>query len=189
MATLDFNGAEAQRSDIIPDNTIAPLRLTVRPGGSGEGNWLKASKSSGNLMLDCEFTVTGGPYAKRKFWGLYVMEGSEKAAAISASTLRAILESARGIKSTDISDIAKAARVVNGYGDFDGLEFVGKIGIEKGQDGYADKNKLKVAVTPDMTGYANAGGGTVSAPSAGGNASWQKPAAAASAASKPAWAQ
>lgn len=187
MATLDFNGAEAQRSDVIPAGTIAPMRLTVRPGGSGEGGWLKTAKS-GSLMLDCEFTVTGGPYAKRKFWGNYVMEGSEKAAAISASTFRAILESARGIKSTDISDTAKAARVVAGYSDFDGLEFVGKIGIEK-SDGYADKNKLQVAVTPDMSGYANAGAATASsnggaAPAA--SAGWQKPAAATG---KPAWAQ
>lgn len=188
MATLDFNGAEVQKSDTIPAGTIAPVRLTIRPGGKGEGGWLTASKSSDNLMLDCEFTVTGGPYAKRKFWGKLVVEGSEKAAAITGSTLRGILESARGIKSTDISDTAKAARVVAGYSDFDGLEFVGKIGIEK-SDGYADKNKLQVAVTPDMSGYANAGAATASsnggaAPAA--SASRQKPAAATG---KPAWAQ
>ena len=154
---FDFNNADSQREfSLIPEDTVCPLRLTLRPGGVGDGGWLKLTKAGDKQMLDCEIVVTDGPFAKRKFWTMMVVEGSEDAANISRSTLRAILESSRNIKPDDASDAAKRARLVSGYGDFDGIEFVGKVGIEPGQNGYKDKNRLKAVVTPGMTGYAQA---------------------------------
>ena len=74
------------------------------------------------MALDVEFTVVEGPFAKRKFWGLFTLEGvsdgHQKAADISASRLRAILESARGIRPDDESDAAKAGRRMNWLGRF-----------------------------------------------------------------------
>jgi len=150
----DFNGAETQRENsLIPDGTIAVVHLTVRPGNAGEGGWLKRSKTGDSQALDCEFTVVDGQYAKRKFWSLFTVEGTTdghaKAAEISASRLRGILESARGIRPDDESEGAKNARRVTTWGDFDGLRFVAKIGIEKGKDGYKDKNSLVAVITPD----------------------------------------
>lgn len=64
---LDFNDAGPQRSfDLIPDNTIVTVELTIRPGGAGEGGWLRRSKDGRSEALDCEFTVIEGEYAKRK---------------------------------------------------------------------------------------------------------------------------
>ena len=150
----DFNNAGAQREGgLIADGTIATLHLTIRPGNSGEGGWLKRSKDGSSLGIDAEFTVVDGAFAKRKFWKLYTVEGSTeghlKAAEISASQLRAILESAFGIRPDDESEAAKIARRVSSWGDFDGLRFIGKIGVEKGKDGYKDKNTLDAAITPD----------------------------------------
>src|SRR6187397_410080 len=122
---IDFNNASEQREmgSLIPEGTIAKVHMTVRPGNSGDGGWLKRSKSGESLMLDCEFTIVEGPFAKRKFWGLFtlegVTEGHAKAADISASRLRAILESAKGIRPDDESDTAKAGRRMNNWGDFD----------------------------------------------------------------------
>lgn len=150
----DFNGAEAQRENsLIPDGTIAVVHLTLRPGNAGEGGWLKRSKTGDSQALDCEFTVVDGQYSKRKFWSLFTVEGTTdghaKAAEISASRLRGILESARGIRPDDESEAAKNSRRVNSWGDFDGLRFIAKIGIEKGKDGYKDKNTLAAVITPD----------------------------------------
>lgn len=154
----DFNGAQEQREGgLITDGTIATVHMTVRPGNAGEGGWLKRSKTGDSMAMDCEFTVVDGPFAKRKFWSLFTVEGTTeghaKAGEISASRLRGILESAKGIRPDDESDAAKNARRVNSWGDFDGLRFVAKIGIEKGKDGYKDKNSLDAAVTPDRKAY------------------------------------
>lgn len=154
----DFNTAEAQREGgLIPDGTIAVVHMTVRPGNAGEGGWLKRSKTGDSQALDCEFTIVDGPHGKRKFWSLFTVEGTTeghaKAGEISASRLRGILESARGIRPDDESDNAKNARRVNSWGDFDGIRFVAKIGIEKGKDGYKDKNTLDAAVTPDRKAW------------------------------------
>lgn len=150
----DFNSAPEQRSgELIPDGTIVPVHLTIRPGNSGEGGWLKRSKAGDSMALDCEFTVTEGPHAKRKFWSLFTMEGTteghQKAADISASRIRAILESAYNVRPDDESDAAKSKRRLNSWGDLDGIRFVAKIGIEKGKDGYKDKNTLSEVITPD----------------------------------------
>jgi hypothetical protein len=157
---IDFNNAEAQREGgLIPEGTIAQVHMTVRPGNSGEGGWLKRSKSGESMALDVEFTVVEGPFAKRKFWGLFTLEGvtdgHQKAADISASRLRAILESARGIRPDDESEAAKNGRRMNSWGDFDGIRFIAKIGIEKAKEGsgFKDKNSLEAAITPDRKAW------------------------------------
>jgi len=157
---IDFNNAEAQREGgLIPEGTVAVVHMTVRPGNAGEGGWLKRSKSGESMALDVEFTVVDGPFAKRKFWGLYTLEGvsdgHQKAADISASRMRAILESAKGIRPDDESETAKAGRRLNNWGDFDGIRFVAKIGIEKAKEGtnFKDKNILDAAITPDRKAW------------------------------------
>jgi hypothetical protein len=150
----DFNNAGPQRSfDVIPAGTIATLHLTVRPGNAGEGGWLRRSKDGNSEGLDCEFTVVDGPFTKRKFWSLFTLFGTTPnhatAGEMSASRLRAILESARGIRPDDNSDAARKARQTAGYADFDGLCFVARIGVEPAQNGYRPKNKLDEVLTPE----------------------------------------
>src|SRR5262252_9706147 len=153
MNSYDFNDADTQRNfDVIPNGTIATVRMSVRPGSAGEGGWLRRSNDGNSEALDCEFVVLDGPFAKRKVWSLFTVAGSTpghaEAAKISASKLRAILESARGIKPDDTSDAAKEARRAN-YGDFNGLSFIARIGIGPAQNGYAAQNRLDHVITPD----------------------------------------
>jgi len=154
MNSYDFNDADTQRNfDVIPHGTIATVRMTVRPGSAGEGGWLRRSKDGGSEALDCEFVVLDGPFAKRKFWTLFTIAGTTpghgEAANISAGKLRAMLESARGIKPDDTSDAAKQARRIGSYGDLNGLSFIARIGVEPPQNGYKAKNRLDHVVTPD----------------------------------------
>jgi hypothetical protein len=188
---MDFNGADEQREHgLITDGTIATIHLTVRPGSSGEGGWLKRSKGGDSQALDVEFTVVDGPFAKRKFWGLYTVEGTTeghaKAGAISASRLRGILESAKGIRPDDESEAAKAGRRVNSWGDFDSLRFVGQIGIEKAKkdSGFKDKNNLDMAITPDRKAWVK----VEQVKAAGATVTPIVSAAAAGSGGKPAWA-
>jgi hypothetical protein len=151
---MDFNDAVPQRSlEVIPAGTIATVHMRVRPGNAGESGWLRRSKDGNSEGLDCEFTLVDGPYAKRKLWSLFTLAGTApnhaQAGEISRSRLRAILESARGIRPDDNSEPAKQARQIAGYGDFDGLRFIGRIGVEPPQNGYKAKNTLDEVITPD----------------------------------------
>jgi hypothetical protein len=153
-AMHDFNNAEAQREfSAIPDGTICVLHMTVRSGNAGEGGWLRRSKDGASEGLDAEFTVVAGPYAKRKLWTLFTLSGPTDghltAGRISASKLRAILESARGIKPSDQSETAVKARSVGSFGEFDGLRFMARIGVEPAQGNYKAKNEIDHVITPD----------------------------------------
>ena len=81
-------------------------------------------------------------------------EGHEQAAEITKGRLRAILESARGIKPADMSEAAKKARQVTGYADFNGIRFWALIGVEPAKGDYRAKNILLSAVTPDQKGWS-----------------------------------
>jgi hypothetical protein len=154
MSAFDFNTATEQRDyDVIPAGTIAVIGLKIRDGAAGPDGLLKRSKSGECEGLDCEFTVVEGVYAKRKFFGFYVLSGTTdghaQAADITRSRLRAILESARGIKPQDVSEAAKKARVAE-YRDFDGIRFLGRIGVEPAKGDYRAKNILAAVITPEM---------------------------------------
>lgn len=164
---LDFNDAPEQIpfGELIPNGTIAKLQMNIRPGGEGENGILKASKSSDAMMLDVEFTVVDGPFARRKFWQNMVVSGGNlddngdsKGGKITKSSLRAILESSRGIAPTDMSAQAMQARKVSGYHDFENMIFIGKIGVQKSKDPKYpdDKNQLSSVMTPDKKEYKDA---------------------------------
>ncbi len=198
MTTFDFNDAGPQKSfDIIPADVIATLHMKVKPGQAGEGSWLRRSKAGDSEALDCEFVIIDGEYARRKFWALFTVngttEGQATAADVSRRRLRAMLESARGIKPDDKSDAANAARRTASWGDFDGLRFIGRIGIEPAKGEYRAKNVLSEVITPNRKEWhhveqvAKPDGGTASP----GTASPVAAAAttAAPAIARPAWAR
>jgi hypothetical protein len=171
MNSYDFNDADTKRNfDVIPDGTIASVRMTVRPGSAGEGGWLRRSNDGGSEALDCEFVVLDGPFAKRRFWTLFTIAGTTpghaEAANISAVKLRAILESARGTKPADTSDAARQARRIGSYGDLNGLSFIARIGVEPPQNGYEAQNRLDRAVTPDKKAWHPVAQEPAAAPSA-----------------------
>lgn len=154
---LDLNTAEISKpqGQPIPDGTLVPVHMSVRPGGSGPDGWLRRSQA-GALMLDCEFTVLEGEYAKRKLWQLYILEGETeghaKAATISKSAIRSMVESARGIRPSDDSEAAKAARMLSSFEQLDGLRFWIVVKVES-REGYAPRNVVKYVVTPENSDW------------------------------------
>jgi hypothetical protein len=156
----DYSTAPPPRdfAELIPAGTLASVLMRIRPGGAGEDGMLKRSQDGGCEMLDCEFVLVDGPYARRKFWTNLVLEGTTaghaQAAEISRGVLRGILESARNIRPDDLSDQARARRMAS-LKDFDGIVFMARIGVEKGgpkKDGtgnWADKNVIAGIITPD----------------------------------------
>jgi hypothetical protein len=161
---VDYTDAPPPQFDLIPQDTIATVSTHIRAGGVGEDGMLKRSKAGDCEMLDLEFTILDGKYKGRKFWTYLIIvgttEGQIKAVESSRGTLKAILDSALGLKPNDVSAEARAARTVS-LKKFDGMAFMAKIAIEKGgakkeEDGggfWADKNVLGGVVTPDKPGW------------------------------------
>jgi hypothetical protein len=151
---LDFNTAGEQKSfDVIPARTIVELQMTIRPGGAGDDGWLKRSADGASEGLDCEFVVVDGQYAKRRLWQLYTLRGTTpghaEAGEISRSALKAMLESARGIRPDDKSEAAQNARKVSSWADFDQLRFVALVGVRPPQGNFPAKNTILEVITPD----------------------------------------
>jgi hypothetical protein len=156
----DFNDAGEQRTNSpIPAGEICVFYSKLKPGGAGEGGWYRRSKDGNSLHLDCEFTVLGGEYDGRKVWTLLTMEGTTtghaEAAEISLRTLRAVLESARGVRPDDTSDTAKQARQIKDWGDFNGLRFMARVGVRPAEGSYPAKNTLTEIITPDRRDWHN----------------------------------
>ncbi|MBF0612023.1 MAG: hypothetical protein HQL55_12955, partial [Magnetococcales bacterium] len=136
----DFNDADAQNNfDIIPKGTIAPVRMTIKPGGVDDasrgwtGGYATRARDSDAVYLNCEFVITHGEFAKRKVWsliGLFSPKGQEWTN-MGRSFIRAILNSSRGLSDKDTSPQAVEARRIRGFADLDGIEFLARIDVEK----------------------------------------------------------
>jgi hypothetical protein len=197
----DYSSAPPPRDNIalIPAGTVASVQMRIRSGNAGEDGLLTRSDKGDCEMLNCEFVLVDGQYARRKFWTNLVLEGTTaghaQAAEISRGVLRSILESARNIRPDDMSDQARAHRMAS-LKDFDNIAFVARIGIEKGKpnpkrpgENWPDKNVITAVITPDKKEWHpveqsppfNGGG-------AGAAASPPPPAAPAPGVTKPSWA-
>ena len=166
----DLNDAQPQMAplgELIPDGTFAKVKMTIRPGGLNgstamDAGLLKASQSSDAKMLDCEFTVAAGPYARRKFWQNFTVaggkldeKGQSKGWNISKSTFRAMVDSALGLDPKDESPAAKQKRVIQGLKQLDGIAFAARIMVEPASNPqYKDQNKLANVVLPGDPQYA-----------------------------------
>jgi hypothetical protein len=201
--SFDMNDAEPQKSgELIQDGTFAKVTMTLRPGGTdGQGEidrgLLKASAAPGSdvLMLDAEFTLVEGPQARRKFWQMFTVaggkldeQGQSIGWKISKSILRAMIDSALGLDPHDMSEAAKAKRILRGLGDLNGITFVAKIKVEASDDPrYAPSNKLDRVVVPNEPEWRKVMDGEVLAPSPSTRA--RSKAAPSTPAPQPAWGQ
>jgi len=181
MSWMDFNTAEEQNDiDIIPAKTLAKVHLKIRPGAFDDpakgwtGGYATRSDHTGAVYLDCEFTIIGGKFNKRKVWTLVGLESPKgpKWGDMGRSFIRGALESAKGIRAHDASDAAMNARKISGLGDLNGLEFVAQIDVETQKGGDYDgqkKNVIKNAVSVSHKDYATLMGGGAAAPATSAN--------------------
>ena len=163
MSYFDFNSAEdsANSQPLIPRGTLVKVRLFIRPGGHDEprkgwtGGYAKRSDDTGSVYLDCEFTVTEGPFARRKIWTLIGLhsEKGDQWFKMGRAMIKGILNSAFGLEATDESPAAQTKRRIASFADLDGLEFIGKIDVQHDAQ-HGEKNVLKAAIGPEHKDYA-----------------------------------
>ena len=165
---IDFNDVPNDSNkefDLIPAGTVARAILTMKRGGEVIADYSSQPMfkvgASGAKYLECEFTIVGGKYDKRKFWQNIMCDGGKInpesgmpwCKEIGIRTFRDIINSAFGLDPNDTSPEAASRRKVNDLTALDGAEFCVKIAIEKGTNGYADKNKMLVALALNSKEY------------------------------------
>ena len=165
----DFNDAEPQQSnDIIPKGTVAPVRMTIKPGNYDDpdqgwtGGYATRNETTGSIFLNAEFAILEGPFANRRVFSLIGLLGPKgpQWANMGRSFVRGILNSACGLSENDTSPQAQAIRRIDGLRVLDGIEFLAKIDVGKDRNG-DPKNEIRFAVTPnhkDWQAFQEAGG-------------------------------
>ena len=165
---IDFNNVpndSGKEFELIPAGTVARAIITMKKGGEVIADYSSQPMfkvgASGAKYLECEFTIVGGKYDKRKFWQNIMCDGGKInpesgmpwCKEIGIRTFRDIINSAFGLDPNDTSPEAASRRKVNDLTALDGAEFCVKIAIEKGTNGYADKNKMLVALALNSNEY------------------------------------
>lgn len=197
MSIIDFNQAEQQTemSSAIPEDSVVPFKMTIRaPKKQGSQHPLFNVSAKGNEYIDVEFECMSAAFGGKKVWQNFTLYGSDQATKISMRTLRAIVESARGIDPNDASPQATEGRKLADFADFNGMVFLAKVKCvveQSPRDGkWYINNEFKKIITPDMPEYhageqitnnplpqlPEGGAATPAAPTA--SAAWGAPAAA-----------
>lgn len=172
---IDFNDvpndSNQNEFELIPAGTVARVILTMKRGTEVIPDYstqpMFKQGQTGTKWLECEFTVVGGKYDRRKFWQNIMVDGGKInpesgmpwCKEIGIRTFRDIINSTFGLDPNDTSPEAAMKRKVNDLNVLDGAEFCVKIAVEKGTNGYADKNKMMVALATNSKEYISSGQG------------------------------
>jgi len=170
---IDFNDvpndSNQNEFELIPAGTVARVILTMKRGTEVIPDYstqpMFKQGQTGTKWLECEFTVVGGKYDRRKFWQNIMVDGGKInpesgmpwCKEIGIRTFRDIINSTFGLDPNDTSPEAAMKRKVNDLNVLDGAEFCVKIAVEKGTNGYADKNKMMVALATNSKEYIASG--------------------------------
>tara|TARA_R100001377_G_scaffold22028_2_gene11759 strand:+ start:4475 stop:5095 length:621 start_codon:yes stop_codon:yes gene_type:complete len=176
MKMLDLNNVpEDNKSgdfELIPVGTVVRAIVKLKGGTTelpefGQGQWFKTSASSKAKWAEIEFTIVGGPYDRRKVWDNIFVDGDKlgesgmpMAKEIGLRTLKGIIDSAFSLDPSDQSENAQNSRKLSGIGQLNEKEICMKVGVKKGTNGYADQNKMMVALTPNNKDFISSSGGS-----------------------------
>lgn len=145
------SGPTRQGTDFedIPDGTLAKGWLTVEAYQGGALTPPKPGKE--NSYLKCKIAITEGEYERRIVFHNIMRGPGEKALNMGNAQLRAILE--YGNNAGPHNPKGYILTGDNGA-EFlpwtkDGIPVAVKIGIEKGKDGYKDKNVVRLFLSPN----------------------------------------
>jgi hypothetical protein len=160
---INLNDAPPQRDFTPIPEAVYPVTIQVKPGAAGPDNTLTRSQDGSCEMLVFDAIVDEGEHKSARIFERAVIsgttEGHHTAAEISLGKLRAMVESARGIRPDDKSPEALAARSLNSFVDLHGLRCLARVGIvperkdpKTGQI-YAAKNVIREFITPDRVDW------------------------------------
>ena len=173
---LNTAGPQQEFGAVIPDGSFVWLVGIIKDGGATppwadpvDRGLFRNSKDANSdaITLEWEYTVQFGRHKNRKLMFQYMTmdggqrddQGNSKGGIISKTHLRAMIESARGIRPDDESAAAMQARNIPNLRALNGIPFAARLSVEAGGNNpaggvYQDKNRIALIITPDMPEYA-----------------------------------
>jgi hypothetical protein len=157
----------------IPDGTVVRAIINFTGGDEVIPEFsnlalFKRSQTTSAIYCPIEFTVMGGSYDKRRVWHNLFVHGDKMgnngvpvAREIGMRTLRNMVDSSLGLNPSDQSPEAVGKRNINGIEDLQGREICLVVAIEKGTNGYKDRNKVKIVLTPKDDNFIGSGNAAV----------------------------
>lgn len=132
-------------NNLLPNNQLAFVIVNYRAH--------KMSQSSPAKYLDLELTIDQGqPYAGRKLWtnvgDPFCQDNSEEYRQMGFNSICRMLEAGRGAGPNNPAAYDIGA-YPQGFANLNGLRVAVRVGIEKGRDGYQDKNKIIEFLSPN----------------------------------------
>jgi hypothetical protein len=157
---LNFNndsGPQRPEFEVIPPGTIVDLQVGIKRDKTGEVLTEAVTDKGKSIGVDFVFTITNGEFVKRKIWTRSTLGGDGaghvEAARISRDFIRALLESAHGIRPDDTSEAAIAARTLKDWDEIEGITFVARVGVLPPRGSYKAKNTIDTVITPDQSDW------------------------------------
>lgn len=128
--------------DLIPDDTYAWARVTVRPYNAAGGVIETPSRNTqGSRFLDLELELIGGQHSGRKVWDIAMTAHPEgKGTQGGAAAIKAILE----CNGTAVPG-NKESYTIPSYMALDGMVTAVKIGVDPGQERTDQQTGNKIA--------------------------------------------
>jgi hypothetical protein len=138
---------------LIPNGTIVKGVLRIKAFNADLGLIATVSKSNAqNAYLDVAVEITEGRYAGRKVFDLIGVAGSEKFVNNGRAAIKAIMEfngaSPQNMTGYELRQTGPDPVQGVDWLALDGKLVAAKVKIEKGNEGYSDKNKVAAFLTP-----------------------------------------
>jgi hypothetical protein len=154
--TYDLNTARRHRERRTVTAGIYELQVSVHPGGCGKDGELRLAKNLSSLLLELELTVASGEDEGTSFRHYLTVAVDDqqppsknqlRSIGYSMQQLREILESHHKIAPDDNGAEATRLRNFTTFMAFDGMKFLGMVGVEESEK-YGTQNKLLRIVMP-----------------------------------------
>jgi hypothetical protein len=133
--------------DLIPAGTLAKAIFVVRD--------IKTGQSSGARYLDCELVIQGGQYDNRRIFTVicdpWDENTGEKAREMGIGAITRLMEQTGVFKPENAASYAALdnATIQDVAVRMQGKHVAFAVGIQKGKDGYGDKNTVKDWASPN----------------------------------------
>ena len=172
---INLNDADNQDRSLMPPGACW-VKARIRPGNASDDGLLRLAKNQYSLMLDLECTVIDdNEWRGKKIFDLVTCDlveyeasndplatppldagkraNLETSVRMGRSKLKAMINSAYGLKPNDDSAEARTRRTIESFNAFNGLCYMVQVEVQPARDSFKERNVIDFIVEPGDPAY------------------------------------